>query len=490
MLWFSVFIPELSLQATLRGTLAQMNAVPLVLIEGPSNRPLVHAANEAASALEIVPGMPVASAQARAAELVILPREAEKERAALRQIAAWLAQFTPMVTLESQGVSLEVETSLRLFGGVGALAQRIRHGLKTLGYHAAIGVAPVPRAAWLLARASHERAGVRMCRESVLLAERLADLPLRFFDWPLETMAALSALGLTRIRDVMKQPRAGLRRRLGEAVADDLDRALGMLPDPREAFVSPERFVTSIDLVFDTADAERLTRFAARLLAEMEGFLRARGAAAEAITLAFKHGRDHSTPMRFGARTPLRLGEDWLKLLRERLAAKPLDATVVAMSLRVESIAAFSGETQSWLPTRAKQQEQWHTLLDRFASRMGPSCVFQIEAKNDHRPESAWGSALHAESSGVGRTVLRISDRARPLMLLMQPKSLVSLDGAPQYRGALTLLAGPERIETGWWDGKPVARDYFVARNPQQEVCWVYRDYRFGRQWFLQGVFA
>ena len=490
MLWFSVFIPELSLQATLRGTLAQMNAVALVLAEGPANRSLVHAANEAASALEIVPGMPVASAQARAAELAILPREPDKERAALKQIAAWLAQFTPMVTLESQGVSLEVETSLRLFGGISALVERIRSGLKALGFHAAIGIAPVPRAAWLLARATHERASVRTCREKTLLAERLADLPLRYFDWPLDTMAALSALGLTRIRDVAAQPRAGLRRRLGKAMADDLDRALGALPDPREAYIAPEQFVSAIDLVFDTADAERLTRFAARLLAEMEGFLRTRGAAAEAITLEFKHGRDHSTPMRFGARTPLRAADDWLKLLRERLAAKPLDATVVAMTLRVESMATWSGESQSWLPTRAQQQEQWHALLDRFASRLGPSCVFRIESRNDHRPESAWSSTLHSDSNNGRRVGPHICDRTRPLMLLMQPKSLVTLGGAPQYRGALTLLAGPERIETGWWDGKPVARDYFVARNPQQEVCWVYRDYRFGRQWFLQGVFA
>lgn len=490
MLWCAVFIPELALQAALRGALAQMDAVPLVLAEGPSSRPLVHAANEAASALDISPGMPVASAQARSAALVILPREPDKEQAALRQIAGWLAQFTPMVTLESQGASLEVQASLRLFGGIGHLAQRIRTGLKSLGFHAAIGIAPVPRAAWLLARASHERMGVRMCREIPQLAERLADLPLRYFDWPLEVMASLSALGLGRVRDVLVQPRAGLRRRLGEAISNDIDRALGKSPDPREAYIPPEQFSTSIDLVFDTADAERLMRFAARLLAELEGFLRARGAAAEGISLLFRHGRAHETSMRFGSRTPLRAADSWIKLLRERLAAKPLEATVVAMTLTAESMVAWSGETQSWLPARAAQQEQWHTLLDRLASRLGPTCVFRIGVKNDHRPESAWGSTPHTEAAGTRRVESPIARPGRPLMLLMQPKSLVTLDGAPQYRGALTLLAGPERIETGWWDGKPVARDYFVARNPEHEVCWVYRDYRFGRQWFLHGVFA
>jgi protein ImuB len=52
------------------------------------------------------------------------------------------------------------------------------------------------------------------------------------------------------------------------------------------------------------------------------------------------------------------------------------------------------------------------------------------------------------------------------------------------------MLAGPERIEAGWWDEKPVSRDYFVARNPRGETLWVYRELSTPRQWYLHGVFA
>jgi protein ImuB len=60
----------------------------------------------------------------------------------------------------------------------------------------------------------------------------------------------------------------------------------------------------------------------------------------------------------------------------------------------------------------------------------------------------------------------------------------------------LSLLAGPERIESGWWDegeasGEGITgdqrRDYFVARNPQGEWLWVFRD---EAGWFLHGGFA
>jgi hypothetical protein len=51
--------------------------------------------------------------------------------------------------------------------------------------------------------------------------------------------------------------------------------------------------------------------------------------------------------------------------------------------------------------------------------------------------------------------------------------SLCAVDGAaaaaardgnrPWLDGPLALGAGCERIDTGWWDGQPVARDYYVA---------------------------
>jgi protein ImuB len=45
------------------------------------------------------------------------------------------------------------------------------------------------------------------------------------------------------------------------------------------------------------------------------------------------------------------------------------------------------------------------------------------------------------------------------------------LDGRP-----LRLLSGPERIESGWWDGEAVARDYFIAGDEEGALLWVYRQ--------------
>jgi protein ImuB len=53
--------------------------------------------------------------------------------------------------------------------------------------------------------------------------------------------------------------------------------------------------------------------------------------------------------------------------------------------------------------------------------------------------------------------------------------------------GQFELLAGPERIESGWWDGDEAGRDYFVARFKNAAVAWIYRE---TGEWFLHGLFA
>jgi len=62
-------------------------------------------------------------------------------------------------------------------------------------------------------------------------------------------------------------------------------------------------------------------------------------------------------------------------------------------------------------------------------------------------------------------------------------------DGLPCWQGALELEGERERIESAWWAGGGVARDYFVARTRAGERLWIYRDLRSNR-WFIQGFFG
>jgi len=59
----------------------------------------------------------------------------------------------------------------------------------------------------------------------------------------------------------------------------------------------------------------------------------------------------------------------------------------------------------------------------------------------------------------------------------------------PCHDGSLKLTSGPERIESGWWDGGDVARDYYVAEDKSGAQLWVYCD-RTSGEWYVHGVFA
>ena len=68
-----------------------------------------------------------------------------------------------------------------------------------------------------------------------------------------------------------------------------------------------------------------------------------------------------------------------------------------------------------------------------------------------------------------------------------QPRSACGSDAGPT---PLELLSGPERIETGWWDGREVLRDYFVARDERGVRLWIYRDRCEPHGWYLHGLFG
>ena len=82
-----------------------------------------------------------------------------------------------------------------------------------------------------------------------------------------------------------------------------------------------------------------------------------------------------------------------------------------------------------------------------------------------------------------------MSPGSRPLWLLAEPRPLDGRDW-PHYEGRLEIEDGPERIESGWWDGRDVRRDYYVARTAGGVRLWVFRERRADGRWFMHGVFG
>jgi protein ImuB len=482
MLWVALELPSLPLQLAER---AGPCREPLAISEGSGERPTVACANEAAGRAGIREGQAIAAAKALAGELRVLPRDPPAEREALERLAAWAGQFTPMVSLESQGIALEIESTVRLFHGHAQLTSAIQRGVRDLGLHAAVGVAPTPLAARIIARAEARGLQVRSCLEVGQLSARLAELPLFLFDWPEDVLARLTDLGLVRLKDVLVLPHEGLARRFGPRIVLDLERLLGRVADPRLPYSPPPTFRSRIELPAEADGVEALLFPLRRLLLEFEGHARARGAGAQQLLLTLAHGRKARTRMPLEFPSPEREADFILGIAREKLGRLQLAAPTVALSLRADALLPYAPRTAAWLPGAREQQVERGRLVQRLAARLGRDRVFGIALADDHRPEKGWES-----DKGVRQARASSSPSQRPLWLLNRPQRLIADESGPSLQGSLEFLAGPERIEAGWWDGDEVSRDYFVASNPHGETYWIYREHRDPGAWYLHGVFS
>ena len=373
---------------------------------------------------------------------------------ALAPIAAWACQFTPRVSLEpALEVLLEVEGSLRLFGGLACLRQKLTAGLEALGYP------------FVLATASTARAALWRARGEGAAFDSLPIEVTRF------DSAFFRSIGVATVGELAQLPRDGLAQRCGPHVLEELDQALGAAPEPRAFFVPPPCFRAGLELPAAVAHAEGLLFGARRLLVQLEGLLAARQEGIRSFRLIL----DGATKLEIGLASPARDAERFAQLLRERLGKLVLSQPVEAIQLEADGFVALAGRSAGMFGDSAAEAEGWARLVERLRARLGHDAVCGLATQPDHRPEHAW---RRVEPGEWDPREFR-PPGPRPLWLLEQEKKL--------REGEFTPLAGPERIESGWWDGDDAKRDYFVARLPNAALAWVYRE---AGEWYLHGLFA
>lgn len=395
----------------------------------------------------------------------------EPEREALEAAAAWACQFTPRVSLERpQALLLEVAGSLRHFGGRWKFLARLRAGLIGLGFEARIGEAPTARAALWLARGD---------------GRRLEAQPVSVIGLAPEALALLAGLGVSTVGGLLRLPRDGVALRFGEGLLDAIDQATGRAPEARGFFAPPARFEARLELPAPVLRTESALFAAHRLLVQMEGFLAARQAGVRAFSLALRHEDPPATEVRVGLAAAGRTAEHFARLLRERLGALALRAPVEAIGLEAGDLEPLAEKSCALFDDPRGGGEAWLRLIERLQARLGSGAVHGLDVREDHRPERAFRCVAFeaTEGPGAGAGRKRAQDcgtGARPLWLLDPPRRL--------SEGEFALLAGPERIESGWWDGAEARRDYFIARTGERSLAWIYRE-REGH-WFLHGFFA
>ena len=177
-----------------------------------------------------------------------LPSDESRRTDAVSGLATWCLQFTPRVAVieplsESPAVVMEVEASVRLFGGKRKLVERVRDEVGDLGVRQ-LSWAPTSLAAVALARAGKSNGFAKPI-------EQLLDA------LPVETLTAVAAAsrdpGSSRLPDPWATcagcPRGGLSRRFDAELLGALDQAYGLRPEAHRWVELPDSFSAKFELM-------------------------------------------------------------------------------------------------------------------------------------------------------------------------------------------------------------------------------------------------
>ncbi|MDD5325971.1 MAG: DNA polymerase Y family protein [Polaromonas sp.] len=448
--------------------------------------------------------------------------------AAQRALGCVALGFTPRVALVDEAVLMEVAGSLRLFGGLTRLAQRlVRQASQFYEQNKVPAHMEMAQGATSLIALGRLR---QLRRQTRAAGKRVADLPMDTLTAARAHLDVLERVGCRTWDDLLRLPRAGVARRFGAPLLEALDRARGHAPDGYDWLVLPESFDEKLELDTLATRAPALMAGTLRLLVQLQAWLLGcqSGLCALRLVWYLDQRRDVPPTGELVIRTaqPAQDLRHVARLIAEHLAQQRLPAPVHSLSLQsleIEKLVDSAAATGNLLMQACQQGDSALELIERLSARLGPAQVQAWQPHADHRPEQMqrWSSAVHAKSAIKPIAVCIRSQRAGglndiknealyPSWLLPEPVKLATLGDSPVYQGRLVRLAGPQRLEaTGWLmpddasgvRGKPPAiRDYFIYRSLQADLLWIYRE-RLPvaasqavdgqpHAWYLHGFFA
>jgi protein ImuB len=205
-----------------------------------------------------------------------------------------------------------------------------------------------------------------------------------------------------------------------------------------------------------------------------------------------------------------------VELIELRLERVRLAAPVAAVRIGVLRAGPLRLAQQTLLDDAPRSLRGLAALVDRLVGRLGRRAVVRACLVDDVQPEYACqylpaaslnegaGSRFQPKKIKHRDTVKRLKTAPdplgglRPLCFWQRPPRLavvaVAPDGPParfRFAGREHHVAhswGPERIETGWWRGRCVRRDYYRVETAEGRRFWLFRQLNTGR-WHLQGEF-
>jgi protein ImuB len=441
------------------------------------------------------------------------PADPLADRQRLRDLVVIGQQFSPSVAIDPgdapDGLLLDATGCGFGRSGEAGFAANLLDEVRQRGYWAVAATADTVGAAWAVARYGLvRRLFVPDTRSRVMVVppggqlDALRPLPVAALRPPVGVAEVLGELNVVRVDQLLALPRDQLPARFGAELLGCIDRALGIVPEgltgepavePLEARRAFEPPITDAQVLGNVIE-----KLIGRLLKEVRGqdvgfrkllwWLRVEGHDQVCVPVELLRPTAHAREL-----------SDLVRLQLDRLR---LPGEVTEVTVRAVVVARLVYRQGDLFGGRcgANGSEDVTGLIERLSSRLGSAAVLRPRLVADAQPELAFrfDPWLTADDEKERNEIPGSPSLTRPICLWATPEPVqvmsATTDGPPAWlkcsdrEYTIERAWGPERVETGWWRGADVRRDYYTVETTDGERFWLFRDLT-GGGWFLHGVY-
>lgn len=482
-----------------------------------------------AEVLGIRPGMTLAEAIALAGRENLRGQawDPVADRRVLEALGYFCQQFSPQVAVDpgiaTGMVWIDITTTAFYFGGEEALCCRLAQALSPLGLTFRIAVADTASATWAICHYGWEKEDSQNRAEGTWriippgkTAEALRPLPVACLRVEEEVVDLLSQLGIYTLDQLARVPPQEWCCRFGPQLWRRWQEAIGHLPEALSFLPTPETLKVCLASEWPIEERDDLLRALSGLVDKILPPLVAKneGVLALRCVLGEETGtppRRREIPVELLFHQPTVNREHILGVLEVRLEGVSYQGGIRQVELLVLQTAPLSAAQGSFgfagQVCQRSRPGQISQVVDRLQARLGSGAICLPVLTGEVQPERSWaaspvGGRLPASADrppGWGKNQAEKGKALpRPATLLAQPIPVRYVIMCPLGTPAQFVFKGkhyrvvrawgPERIETGWWRGQKVRRDYYRAETITGQRFWLFRQLDTG-QWFLHGFF-
>ncbi|MFT4863248.1 MAG: protein ImuB [Pseudohongiellaceae bacterium] len=424
----------------------------------------------------------------------------DQQQRCLNTLAGVAESVSSTVSFHCQALVCEIRSSLKYFGGINSIHETLKQPVEealadmNLSNDFLYGASPTVTGSLFLARSGNNALVYR--REN--LRSALGELSIHVMQLSDEQYRRLYNMGIRQLRDIWRLPIDGIRKRFGSEFVTTLNKALGKAPEPTANYLPPPTFSAAYDLPYELENLERLLPIIDEMLAQLTDFLTRRDLSTSHLAISLLHEKRSATAINISLRKPNRAAAHFLLLIDTHFNNLSLPAPVISVKLEVKQFDAFAARSGSLALESKVDRQTSDTDLSQFMeqlrARLGNNYVKNIKHIAEHCPEYASKQFDVVEfKKNYPHSLLKANDLTyapRPIWLLEPPKLLTLKNNRLYHRKPIVIVNGPERIETYWWSGQDVRRDYYVAKELGGSRLWIYHECSGEKRWFLHGYFS